>query len=383
MSNLVIMGPYNLYNKDSTGNVRRWTISIEDDGTKHILKTTHGVVGGAVVADKGTDILAGKAGRTLGEQSKLQFDSKISKKTDSGYTTNTTGIGVLASQMVKAMLAHNYEKHGHKISLPAIAQPKLDGVRCLAQVLPNGQVSLVSRNNKPFPEMPGIRAAIQAVGLPEGIILDGELYSTTLGSTPAENFQKVVGLTRRAKLKPQDELDSLQVSLNIFDLIDKNDASLPFVNRWKLANSYAKKDPTDRLTIVPNYLVRSKKDIEDLLAKNLADGFEGVMIRDPKSIYQGRRSYFLQKYKQFNDEEFEVIGFEEGQGNDAGTVIWVCKTTAGNTFAVRPTGTRADRQTLFQNGKDYIGEMLSVKFQDYTVSGIPRFPIGIAFRDYE
>ena len=354
MSNLVIMGPYSLYKKDSTGKVRRWTITIEDDGTKHILKTTHGVVGGAVVADKGTNILAGKAGRTLGEQSKLQFDSKISKKVDSGYTTNTTGIGVLASKMVKAMLAHNYEKHGHKIALPAIAQPKLDGVRCFAQVLPNGQVSLVSRNNKPFPEMPGIRSAIQAVGLPEGTILDGELYSTTLGATPAENFQKVVGLTRRAKLKPQDIEDSKEVSLNIFDLIQSSDPNMTFVNRWKLANSYTKKDPTGRLTIVPNYLVKSKKDIEDLLAKNLADGFEGVMIRDPKSIYQGRRSYFLQKYKQFDDEEFEVIGFEEGQGNDIGTVIWVCKTATGKTFTVRPKGTRQDKKIWYLKNYCYL-----------------------------
>ena len=164
MSNIVIMGPYHLYKKDSTGKVRRWTITIEDDGTNHIIKTKHGIVGGAVVEDKGIVVSAGKAGRTLAEQSKLQFDSKINKKTDDGYTTNTTGIGVMASQMVKAMLAQNYEKHGHKIALPAIAQPKLDGVRCLAQVLPNGDVALVSRNNKPFPEMPGIRAAIKAVG---------------------------------------------------------------------------------------------------------------------------------------------------------------------------------------------------------------------------
>jgi DNA ligase-1 len=158
---------------------------------------------------------------------------------------------------------------------------------------------------------------------------------------------------------------------------------MTFVNRWKLANSYVKKDPTNRLTIVPNYLVKTKKDIEDLLAKNLADGYEGVMIRDPKSVYQGRRSYFLQKYKKFDDEEFEVVGFEEGQGNDIGTVIWVCKTTTGKTFSVRPKGTREDKKKLFQNAKDYIGEMLTVKFQDYTVAGIPRFPVGITFRDYE
>ena len=377
------MGPYSLYKKDSTGKVRRWTITIEDDGSKHILKTSHGVVGGAVVEDKGTNIPAGKAGRTLAEQSKLQFDSKINKKIDDGYTTNTTGIGVMASKLLKAMLAQNYEKHGHKIALPAIAQPKLDGVRCLAQVLPNGDVSLVSRNNKPFPEMPGIRAAIKAVGLPEGTILDGELYSTTLGATPAENFQKVVGLTRRAKLKPQDIADSKEVSLNIFDLIQSDDPDMIFVNRWKIANSYAKRDKSGRLTMVPNFLVNTKQDIDNLLAQNLANGYEGVMIRDPKSPYQGKRSYYLQKYKKFDDEEFEVVGFQEGQGNDIGTVIWVCETPEGNRFTVRPMGTRAEKQKMFQNAKDYVGEMLTVKFQDYTVAGIPRFPVGVTFRDYE
>ena len=383
MSNIVIIGPYHLYKKDSTGKVRRWTISIEDDGTNHIIKTKHGLVGGAVVEDKGIVVSAGKAGRTLAEQSKLQFDSKINKKTDDGYTTNTTGIGVMASQRVNAMLAQNYEKHGHKIPLPAIAQPKLDGVRCLAQVLPSGDVALVSRNNKPFPEMPGIRAAIKAVGLRPGTILDGELYSTTLGATPAENFQKVVGLTRRSKLTPQDVQDSKEVSLNIFDLIKKGAAQMPFIKRYKLASDYANKDTTGRLTMVPNYLVKTKQDIDNLLAQNLANGYEGVMIRDPKSVYEGRRSYRLQKYKKFDTEEFEVVGFEEGQGNDVGTVIWVCKTPQGKTFTVRPMGTRAAKQQMFQNATDYIGAMLTVKFQDYTVAGIPRFPVGVTFRDYE
>ena len=59
------MGPYSLYKKDSTGKVRRWTITIEDDGSQHILKTSHGVVGGAVVEDKGTNIPAGKQAALL------------------------------------------------------------------------------------------------------------------------------------------------------------------------------------------------------------------------------------------------------------------------------------------------------------------------------
>ena len=61
---------------------------------------------------------------------------------------------------------------------------------------------------------------------------------------------------------------------------------MPFVKRYKLASDYAKKDTTGRLTMVPNFLVKTKQDIDNLLAQNLANGYEGVMIRDPKSVYQ-------------------------------------------------------------------------------------------------
>ena len=70
------------------------------------------------------------------------------------------------------MLAQNYEKHGHKISFPAIAQPKLDGVRCTAKMESDGSVSLLSRKGKEFQLLDQIRKAVQAVGLPQTFILD-------------------------------------------------------------------------------------------------------------------------------------------------------------------------------------------------------------------
>jgi len=120
------------------------------------------------------------------------------------------------------------------------------------------------------------------------------------------------------------------------------------------------------------------------LAKFLADGDEGVMIRNAASPYQvGKRSYHLQKFKKFFDDEYKIIGANEGQGNDIGTVVWVCETPQGLPFAVRPKGTRAERQDWYQNRDQYIGKGLTVKYQELTNDGIPRFPVGIAIRDYE
>ena len=41
---------------------------------------------------------------------------------------------------------------------------------------------------------------------------------------------------------------------------------------------------------------------------------------------------------------------------------------------------RADRM---KNVTKYYGKLLTVKFQELTSDGIPRFPVGISFRDYE
>jgi len=41
---------------------------------------------------------------------------------------------------------------------------------------------------------------------------------------------------------------------------------------------------------------------------------EGVMLKDPKSLYEGTRSYSLLKVKRFEDAEATVIGHHKGSG---------------------------------------------------------------------
>jgi len=39
-------------------------------------------------------------------------------------------------------------------------------------------------------------------------------------------------------------------------------------------------------------------------------GGEGIMIKDPKSLYEGKRSNYLLKVKKFDDAEAIITGFE-------------------------------------------------------------------------
>jgi len=38
-------------------------------------------------------------------------------------------------------------------------------------------------------------------------------------------------------------------------------------------------------------------------------GYEGIMVRDPESRYENKRSRNLLKYKAFEDEEFVICGY--------------------------------------------------------------------------
>lgn len=52
----------------------------------------------------------------------------------------------------------------------------------------------------------------------------------------------------------------------------------------------------------------------DELEKVVAKKGEGLMIRDPNSYYEGRRSETLLKVKKFDDAEATVIGHLRGTG---------------------------------------------------------------------
>ena len=113
-------------------------------------------------------------------------------------------------------------------------------------------------------------------------------------------------------------------------------------------------------------------------------GHEGLIIRDTESPYMlNNRSRGLLKYKHMETEEFTIIGAEEAEGRDKGTVIWVCETEKGDEFTVRPKGTQKIRKEWFNTQDQYIGKLLTVQFQGYTKLDRPRFPVGIEIRDYE
>jgi len=362
-----------VYKKTSTGKIQQWRAWVEKTPTGYLLKVESGQTGGKLKETAGQVIDVGKQKRTAKEQAIFEAKSKLKKKRDEAYYDTVEE----AQTQVKLlpMLAHPFTKRKHNITYPAIVQRKFDGVRCLAVLNSDKTVTLMSRKGKEFPHLEHIKNDVLAQNKNQSLVLDGELYSDTL------TFQELVGLVKRVTLKPGNDKQMLEVSLRVYNCVNTKKTD-DFQGRYLDITGIT--HGAKYLSLVENILVDNETQIHEAQRKFVEEGYEGAMVRNLKGAYAiGKRSPDLQKVKTFLDGEYEIVGFSEATGNDAGTVIWECKTPEGLTFRVRPRGTREARAEQYQNGNDYIGKQLTVRYQELTDDGVPRFPVGITIRDYE
>lgn len=395
-----------LYGESSHGKQKMWSVSVSETPEKHgVILTTHGYVDGKQVESRRVVTegknLGKKNATTPFTQAVSEAQALWNKKKDGGYAASAEAAAVPAAAPAPAavavggagapaaepplgtlvplpMLAHDYNKRGKSIAFPCYVQRKLDGVRCVA--IP--ERGLYSRNGKQFPHLEHLIGCVNRLGSMGSIILDGELYSDEL------SFQEIVGIVKKETLRSGDEEKMKKIYLYVYDCIQLSRPSIPYKER--LAELQSRFDSLGASNMIPNLrllptaVCSSEDEMKRLHAEYVAEGYEGIMLRAMNGVYKiGHRSTELQKYKEFFDAEYPVIGFKQGDGEEKGCVIWQCRTPAGLEFAVRPRGTRADRIELFANGAAYVGKMLTVRYQELTTDGVPRFPVGISFRDYE
>ena len=366
-----------LFGTSSTGKVKQWSVEVLDGA---IIRTSHGYEGGKIQVtdkqiEKGKNI--GKKNETTPLQQAIseaqslwqkKRDEKYSSKDDEKYSPKDedeekepSKHHAVDDDVPSPMLAHDYNKRGKSIVFPCFIQQKFDGTRTIAMP----QKGLFSRNRKAYPHLEHIREEIDRI--PADMILDGELYSTTL------TFQEIVGIVKNTTVQPNQR----EIQFYVYDLV--NDQT--FEKRWAMLQRIFQQK-FKYLVLVKTEECKSEVEMKAKHAEYVEANFEGIMLRNKTGLYANNRSVHLQKYKEFFDMECRIVGFKEGEGLEAGCVIWICEVD-GKQFACRPRGTREERQELFQNGASHVGKMLTVRYQEKTDDGLLRFPVGIAIRDYE
>ena len=302
------------------------------------------------------------------------------------------------------------------ITFPCFVQPKLDGLRCVSYATHGAGtgVALQSRTGAFFTGLPAIAAALRPyLSQHPNIVIDGELYTDQMP------FEELAGLIKKKKITDSDVERLKKVKYHVYDIYDRTLPDMPYSERFGVLASAVRRcgcvandafhsggtpstagAATARMlrsaatTVVATeeaaamvVLVRTEKvaalaDFRRLFAEFVEAGYEGIMLRNAAGIYCANyRSNDLQKYKEFMEEEYRIIDFTQGEGRDAGAVIWVCETADGKVFTVRPRGSLNQRRDWFNDGDKYIGKNLTVIYQELTEEGKPRFPVGKCVRE--
>jgi DNA ligase-1 len=364
-----------LYKQAKKGEIREWRIQTNGGD----IMTTHGMHGGAmqlaVKEAKAKNV--GRANETTAEQqAKLEAESMWKKKKDKGYFES---VKEAEEEVVfLPMLAHELKpKVLEKLEFPVDVQPKLDGVRCLAH-WKGDSVHLMSRGGKTY-DVAHISKALESILQPNWV-LDGEIY---LYGLPLQDINKLV---KKHRDKPIKDIGYCSTDLEywVYDTFCTEGDYLQ-TRHWsarlrtlKMGTSIPSSGSIKR---IPTHQVESRQELMAAHQTFNTEGYEGTIIRLHNGLYElGHRSRSLLKYKDFQDDEFEIVGFDEGVGKFVGCVVWVCRTKSGREFRVVPKGTMRQKQEWFQAADKYISQMLTVKYQTLTKDGIPEFPVGITIR---
>lgn len=338
-----------LYIKDNRGQMRLWNIEVVNNK----LIITHGLVNGTLQVKEET-VHRGLAGRTIEEQVKSRFRSRINEQYKKGYKNTLEEAkksqGTNAMNLYKPMLAQPLKNVKIIDYSHAFTQFKYDGHRCLITKR-NGETIAYSRKGQLIQSVEHILADID---IAEGQTLDGELYCH------GESLQTIGSWVRRNQPR------SAELQYHVYDIME----DYSYQDRIRLLKMIRF---GETVKVAPTMVLSTPEDVSQrfLAAKKL--GYEGLILRWGETSYEaGKRSHSLVKIKSVLDDNFMIVDIHlstDGWG------ILECMLPSGDTFKVNPPGTMEARFDVSNNPSNYIGKMVRVEFANYTKDKIPFHPV--------
>ena len=280
------------------------------------------------------------------------------------------------------MLAYKVDSKPVDWTKKVYMQPKLDGVRCVIQLNDKGEVHAYSRTGKPWLNIEHILQNLKPFfdGC-EDVILDGELYNHDL----RDDFEKIISLVRKQKPTAEDKAESKQlVQFHCYDYANGSDNYS--TRQYNLADFVEDELYSYCVRHVPTYLVNKHEEALDLHHNGfLVQGYEGSILR-LDGPYQCKRSYNLQKFKDFHDTEATIIGYVDGKGKREGTLgKFLMQDDDGVEFGC-PPGKGYNYKMLadmLTNIHNYIGKRATFTYFERTKAGSYRHPLFKTLRNYE
>lgn len=383
-----------LVTRNARDKVQLVITELSQNGNSFTINRTTGQYQGKLTNQPELIIEKGKAKRSVIEQANLEYDSIIKKYLDKGYKKLDTLTSkkfedispiemdsIVASVKsdtngnLKPMLAKSSSQCQNSVlNKPMWCSRKLNGVRCMMKYDPIlDKVITISRGGKDYNGSTQhiVGELYDFLKANPTYVLDGELYHH------GTYLQVLSGIAR---------LNEWEERCNILEywIYDLAIPDMAFTQRLNILNNMADPfsdeihnfaiNPNSKVKVLEHVLTNSWLEIQNLHDRWVNDGFEGLVARKPDKNYEfGKRGSTMIKVKQYQDNEFEIIDYQDGLRPE--DFCFICQTSDGKPFAAKPIGDRELKAAYMNDINNIIGQKGVVKYFEISSDGIPQQPI--------
>lgn len=311
-------------------------------------------------------------------------ESTINRVTEKEYTHFSVPV-------FSCQLAHDSANHESKVTGKKIIEVKLDGVRVITIVYPDGRVDQFSRNGKELVNFPHVKEQLVKIAgqFTEPMVLDGEIMSGSFQDLMKQIHRKSSAKANDAVLNLFDALPLAQFELG--ESATTQEARSEWLKTWFEANESA----LPNVTVVAQEMVdldtpEGQLRYKEINAQAIAGGYEGIMLKDADAGYKCKRSVAWLKLKPFIEVSLTVVAVEEGTGKNVGKLgALVCEGTDDGKDIVVNVGSGfsdTNREEYWTARDAVVGKVVEVRAdaitqnQDGTYS--LRFPRFLTFRGF-
>ena len=223
-----------------------------------------------------------------------------------------------------------------KIKFPAYAQMKMDGMRFNA-IVRDGKVEFRSRNGKQILLLGNLEAEFAALAGNIDCVFDGELLVMLEGDHQFADRQTGNGILNKANKGTISAKEASLVHATVWDLIPyvqfiDGYCQTPYSKRYSTLQAIISKQKADGKKIwnVTSTIVETLEEAQEIFQGYLAEGFEGIILKDGAGVWEDKRSKTQIKFKGELECDLKIVAVEEGKGKAVGMLgAIICESADG------------------------------------------------------
>lgn len=266
------------------------------------------------------------------------------------------------------MLCSQYEdKLVQKIKFPALVQMKMDGMRFNA-IVHNGTVEFRSRNGKELDLKGNLVDEFLALANGQAVVFDGELMVMFGNDYQFADRQTGNGILNKANKGTISDKEAAMVHASLWDVIPYDDfvkgvCNVSYKTRWEtveqlVANQSAK---DKRIWSVYAKEVPNLDDANEEFQRLLADGYEGIILKDLNGKWENKRTKSQIKFKGELECDLRIIGIQMGTGKYEGMLgALLCESEDRKIQVSVGSGFNDEHRRTITT--DVIGKVVAVKY---------------------